>query len=244
MGADIIDHPKDWTPDLTLIGRMLTEHSLLPMAAVEGTGHIVRYVNPAFCSLVGRNSEDLVGIPFAQAVPEVESCLPHLKRVYHTGKPEDCEAHWSYAMWAVPGAGGSPAGVMTLVTDKGEDKRFRQQAAAINQELLVSVVRQHELAEALTASELRYRRLFERANDGILLLDADKGTVYDANPSLLEMLGYSHEEIVGKELWEIGPVKNIEAAKSAFRELISRNSKIPTLPAFRSSVTPTCVACS
>jgi two-component system CheB/CheR fusion protein len=94
--------------------------------------------------------------------------------------------------------------------------------SAINQDLMRAEARQHELMEALSTSELRYRRLFESAKDGILLLDADKGTVYDVNPSLMEVLGYSHEDLVGKVLWEIGPVKNIEKAKNAFKELLKK----------------------
>jgi PAS domain S-box-containing protein len=54
-------------------------------------------------------------------------------------------------------------------------------------------------------------------------LDADKGTVYDVNPHLMEMLGYSHGEMVGKEPWETGPIKNIETAKAAFKELLKQN---------------------
>ena len=75
---------------------------------------------------------------------------------------------------------------------------------------------------ALRTSELRYRRLFESAHDGILILDADSGKILDANPYLLEMLGYSKEELSGKELWEIGPFKDIVASKIAFSELQQR----------------------
>ena len=194
------------------------------MAAVEGDGHIVRYVNPAFCRLIGKKCEEMAGIHFAHAVPEAEACLPVLDRVYSTGKPEECEAGWSYAMWAVPGAGGRQAGVVVLVTNKTGDVRFREQAVAMNQELMLSVVRQHELTESLSASELSYRRIFESAKDGILLLDAEKATVYDVNPSLMKMLGYSHEDMVGKEFWETGPIKNIEKANTAFKELLKKDS--------------------
>jgi len=75
---------------------------------------------------------------------------------------------------------------------------------------------------ALRASEVRYRRLFETAKDGILLLDADTGRITDVNPFLLEMLGYSHEELVGRALWEIGPVKDIQASQEAMRHLQDR----------------------
>src|SRR4030042_517000 len=78
---------------------------------------------------------------------------------------------------------------------------------------------QKQSEEALKISETRYRRLFETAQDGILILDADTGQISDVNPFLVEMLGYSHEDFLGGKLWEIGPFKNIEASKTAFSEL-------------------------
>jgi len=78
---------------------------------------------------------------------------------------------------------------------------------------------QKKTEEALKSSENRYRRLFETAQDGILILDAETGQISDVNPFLVEMLGYSHEEFLGKKLWEIGPFKDIEASKAAFLEL-------------------------
>src|SRR3990172_5704864 len=71
----------------------------------------------------------------------------------------------------------------------------------------------------LQASEVRYRRLFESAKDGILLLDEDTGRITDANPFLMGLLGYSHAELLGKNLWEIGPFRDITASQDAFREL-------------------------
>lgn len=76
--------------------------------------------------------------------------------------------------------------------------------------------------EALQASEIRYRRLFESAQDGILILDAESGQIVDVNPYLIEMLGFSKEELAGKELWEIGAFKDIVASKLAFDELQQR----------------------
>ena len=75
---------------------------------------------------------------------------------------------------------------------------------------------------ALIASEVRYRRLFETAKDGILLLDAETGQIADANPFLQDLLGYSHNELLGRALWEIGPFKDIAASQSAFRQLQSQ----------------------
>ena len=71
----------------------------------------------------------------------------------------------------------------------------------------------------MRASEIRYRRLFEAARDGILILDPDTRKITDANPFMSELLGYPHNELLGKELWEIGLLKDEEANRGAFREL-------------------------
>ena len=73
--------------------------------------------------------------------------------------------------------------------------------------------------EALKISEVRYRRLFQTAKDGILILDGETGRIIDSNPFLEQMLGYSHAELSGKRLWEIGPFKDAAASESSFREL-------------------------
>lgn len=71
----------------------------------------------------------------------------------------------------------------------------------------------------LAASEVQYRRLFESAKDGILILDAESGKIVDVNPFLIQLLGYSKEEFLEKEIWEIGFFKNIVANKDKFMEL-------------------------
>ena len=63
--------------------------------------------------------------------------------------------------------------------------------------------------QALRSSELSYRRLFEAAKDGILILDADKGRITDVNPFLIKLLGFSHGEMVGKTVGELSPFKDI-----------------------------------
>jgi PAS domain S-box-containing protein len=75
------------------------------------------------------------------------------------------------------------------------------------------------IRDALKISEIRYRRVFETAKDGILILDAGTGQITDANPFLMDMLGYSHAELLGKMLWEIGPFRDIAASRDAFRKL-------------------------
>lgn len=78
----------------------------------------------------------------------------------------------------------------------------------------------HENAPAnMRASEIRYRRLFEAARDGILILNPDTRKITDANPFMIELLGYSHNELLGKELWEIGLLRDEKANQATFREL-------------------------
>lgn len=74
-------------------------------------------------------------------------------------------------------------------------------------------------ASGMAASEQRYRRLFETAHDGILILDADQGKITDANPYMTELLGYPHADLLGKELWEIGLLQDKEASQAAFQRL-------------------------
>lgn len=76
-----------------------------------------------------------------------------------------------------------------------------------------------EAEEALSASEARYRRLFETAQDGILILDGDSGLITDVNPFLVNLLDYPREDFIGRTLWDIGPFRHIEASKAAFQEL-------------------------
>lgn len=82
----------------------------------------------------------------------------------------------------------------------------------------------HPEEQGLADSEFRYQRLFETAKDGILILDADTGQITDANPFLLDMLGYSHVELLSKTFWEIGPNADMVAGRALFRQLRDQKS--------------------
>ncbi|MEI6142129.1 MAG: PAS domain S-box protein [Mariniphaga sp.] len=99
---------------------------------------------------------------------------------------------------------------MNMLTDSGQVKQ-----QDINQAGVV-------LQEKLIASEVRYRRLFESAKDGILILDAETGRIKDVNPYLSELLGYSQEQFIEKKIWEIGFFKDIAANQEKFYELQNR----------------------
>jgi diguanylate cyclase (GGDEF)-like protein/PAS domain S-box-containing protein len=79
-------------------------------------------------------------------------------------------------------------------------------------------VEQH-MGQSLKESELRYRRLFEAAQDGILILDAETGAISDVNPYLIEMLGYTREEFIRRKLWEVGAFQDTKASKDSFQAL-------------------------
>ena len=81
------------------------------------------------------------------------------------------------------------------------------------------VTERKTLEEKLHASENMYRRLFETAKDGVLILDAKDGKILEANPFMTELSGYSTAEFVGKELWEIGLFRDQPANEAAFRDL-------------------------
>jgi PAS domain S-box-containing protein len=94
--------------------------------------------------------------------------------------------------------------------------------SSISQEKLMPANgRGNSLELALEVSELRYRRLFETAQDGILILDANTGKIIDVNPFLLDLLEYPFESMVGLRLWEIGQFKDIAANQAAFEALQS-----------------------
>ena len=109
---------------------------------------------------------------------------------------------------------------LTAVRDGAQDYLVKGTLDSI---LLARTIRyaieRKRTAEKLAVSELGYRRLFETAQDGIFILDADSGRIIDANPYLEKLLGYSTAEFIGKRLWEISPFRDKQANQAAFRTL-------------------------
>jgi PAS domain S-box-containing protein len=73
--------------------------------------------------------------------------------------------------------------------------------------------------QALRASELSYRRLFEAAQDGILILDVDTGRINDVNPFLFKLLGFSRDEMIGRTVGELSPFKDIVSNQTMLERL-------------------------
>src|SRR5580692_4925689 len=160
--------------DVPMVERVLFEGSPLPVATLAGPNYTLRYVNPAFCRLADKTKDDLVGRPFTEVV-SWEGSIALLDHVYGTGEavvhaePEGTEAHpagRSYTMWPIRGAEDRPSEILVQV---GETTRIYQQALAMNQQLLLSGVRQlelREMAESLNAQlklEIAERERMEQA---------------------------------------------------------------------------------
>jgi len=171
--------------DLNRICNHLSERSPQPMVAVDGTTHLVVYLNNAFARLVNRAKKDLIGRSFAEAVPEGEenSCLALLDRVFSSGIPEQLAeqehrqvqagpgpVYWSYSAWPIVDANGRPAGVMIQVTDITETAIFRRQSVAMNEALMVSATGQHRLTEVGKLFGVQMQAALERRDHFLAVL--------------------------------------------------------------------------
>jgi len=140
--------------DLAMLCRAVADASPLPMAGLGGPLHTVRYVNLAFCLLNGKSKDELIGTAFCEITPGTNECMLLLDRVAKTGLADSHTGqehsgihplYRSYAMWPLLGADYSHLGIMIQVT---EATKFHEDAVAMNQALLLSSIRQHELTES------------------------------------------------------------------------------------------------
>jgi PAS domain S-box-containing protein len=169
----------------------------------EGT---IRMVNLAGATLVGMERSRLVGRSFEMLIspafrPAFSIFLEQLFR------------------------GDAAPWIESELLTKGQSRRFvtlNVKLTPDGQECLLSVTditaRKRD-EDSLRLSETRYRRLFEAAHDGVLLMDPSTRKITDANPFMTQLLGYPHAELVGKELFEIGLLEDEAASQEMFRKL-------------------------
>lgn len=165
--------------------------------------------NRAALLTLGKTENEVIGHTTTELFPKESAVryMENMKKVFETGEPFSIEEELLTAdsqlfvvahLNPVKNELGQTIGVLGLVSDVSESKLAEKKARA---------------------SEVRYRRLFESAKDGILILDYETGNIVDSNPFIEHLLEYSSEELVGKELWEIGSFKDIVASKEAYSKL-------------------------
>lgn len=193
------------------ISLLLMESDTLIVVVLEHTGRILN-LNRKACLVLGFNSRELIGHNwFDEAVPQALGLK--LKAMYlkiRAGKAE------------------LPKQQLYLVqTRTGELRNIEWQSIPIVRAgqfagcltIGVDTTDSSQAATMLSDSESRYRRLFEAAKDGILILDAKTGTVVDVNPFLTELLGMEYNQLVGRKVWELGFLKDVAASQENFLEL-------------------------
>jgi signal transduction histidine kinase len=187
-------------PELSTLCLATIEHSPLPMAAVDGLTHILRYGNPAFCNLMSQRLEDLVGRPFHELLPTKDVCISLLDRVLETGHPEmhveeeRSQARpifWSYTMWPVQ-ADEPLVGVMIQVT---ESAKRHNQTIAMNEALVLGSVRQHELVEATESLNEQLRREIAERKEAQEALQRAKALLADRALQLEEAVAERTTEL-------------------------------------------------
>lgn len=162
------------TSEMLDLCRAVAEISPMPIIGVEDAAHRISYVNPAFCLLVGRGEEELLGMDFGEVPIVGEQCTLSLDRVYQTGHAETLTRGersgryplCSYVMWPVLSVERSSAGIIVQVI---EETSVHQVAIAMNEALMLGMIRQQELAEAADAlnaqlqAEIVARKVAEEA---------------------------------------------------------------------------------
>ena len=144
------------TPDPAPISHWL-DNAPSPIAVVGGAGHIVHFVNPEFCRLLGLGQDQLIGRPFSGLAPEGAECGVALDQVRRTGQPTSLVA-WPgsglprvFILWPTAAGGGGPG----IVIQVAETSSLQEKTLAMNEALLLGSLRQHEIAEVADRLNLR-----------------------------------------------------------------------------------------
>ncbi len=172
----------------------------------------VRTANPAFYRAFHVSEEETSG-RFIYQLCDGQWDIPSLRILLEKQIPEEIAVHDFEVDYHFPEIG--PRSMLLNA------RRFPPEGENPTLILLAieDVTDRKRLLAVVKGSELRYRRLFQTAKDGILILDADTGMIIDANPFMSGLLGYEHDEFLGKELWQIGLFKDKDESRAAYQEL-------------------------
>ncbi len=183
------------------------------MLAIVNSNYRYEAVNESFSAALSANRIEIIGETIASIFGERifnGTLKPHIDECF-SGK-EVIREEW--------------------LTLPNSEKRFyeiacypyRSQRSVVSHVIIVQrdITERKRKEDELMASETKYRRLFETSKEGLLLLDAATGITIDVNAFVVELLGYSEEEILNKKLWEMDFVKSIPESQEAFKEVIEK----------------------
>jgi diguanylate cyclase (GGDEF)-like protein/PAS domain S-box-containing protein len=229
----------------------IADASPLPMAEVEGSTHILRYANAAFCLLTGNPREELIGQAFSDIATTEEDCLASLDRVYESGqavthiRDEHSTCHplyHCYAMWSVPAIDNDIPRIIIVVT---EATTLHRDAVAMNQALIMGSVRQHELTEesqrllerlraemlvskqvneALIGSQKRYLDLYEFAPIGYLTLDIN-ALISEINMNGALLLGEVRTDLIGRHFLQFVAPEDLKRYDRLFKRVMKQGKR-------------------
>jgi PAS domain S-box-containing protein len=172
----------------------------------------ITQTNVAFCELTGYTKDELIG----KTVKEIThpddweisfNSINKAKYALHSDLPVRVEKRYIRKDGSIRWAA---VFISKIEHYGGRVESFAQ---------IVDITDRKAIQENLDMSEIRYRRLFESAKDGILILNAKTGMIVDVNPFLIELLGYSYDAFLGKKIWELGFLQDIVANQDHFIDL-------------------------
>ena len=183
----------------------LYDFALVSYLTIAANGYI-KMANLTASILFGIERSDLIDRSFATLIAQKKRAAfrVFLKHVFLTGIKE-------YAEFELMTTNHLPR----IVSIKAQ----RSPCGLLCQIVVLDITDRILAREKMRISEIRYRRLFEAAHDGVLLIDPASNQIVDANPFMIRLLGYSYDQLIGKELFEIGLIKDEAASREMFRKL-------------------------
>jgi PAS domain S-box-containing protein len=187
--------------------RSLIEFNIDALVTTDPQGIMID-VNKQMEALTGCTRDELIGAPFKDHFTDPRRAEAATKLVLSEKKVTN------YELTALSSDGRETVVSYNATTFYDRSRTLQGVFAAAR-----DITEERRTAKALSASELRYRRLFETAKEGILILDPDTGMVVDVNPFLIALLGFSREQFLGKSIWELGFFRDIVANEEKFTQL-------------------------
>jgi PAS domain S-box-containing protein len=171
-----------------------------------GTDGTIRLANLTGATMVGIGRSNLIGRSFAMLVTHAQRAgfKAFLKQVFAAETKQSGEFELADANLAT-----------RIVTIEALRSPNGLECSA----MILDITGRRQALERMRVSEIRYRRLFEAAHDGVLLIDPFTSRIIDANPFMTRLLGYPRDQLIGKELFEIGLLKDEAASRQMFRRL-------------------------